>query len=166
MSAFGAGGTPHIVVGVDGSPPSVEALGWAVRQAELTGGAVDAVIAWQFPFAAGGLGWAPAGGPDYTDYAGLAARSLRACVAAVSPPPGVQVRELVLAGNPGQVLLDLAKDADLLVVGHRGHGGFTQALIGSVSARCAHHATCPVVVIGGAGRHRPRTEERQHAAAK
>lgn len=149
MPAFSDGGAPHIVAGVDGSPQSAEALRWALRQAELTGGVVDAVIAWQYPYAASGLGWAPAAGLDDTDYADLAARSLSACVTAVSPPPGVQVRELVIQGNPGQVLLDAAKDADLLVVGSRGHGGFTDALIGSVSTRCVHHARCPVVVVHG-----------------
>lgn len=159
MSALADGGTPHIVAGVDGSPPSTEALRWAVRQAELTGGVVDAVIAWQYPFAAGGLGWAPTVVPDDTDYSDLAARSLTGCVAAVSPPPEVKVHELVLRGNPARVLLDAAKDADLLVVGSRGHGGFAEALIGSVSAQCVHHARCPVVVVHGspaAKRHEAR----------
>jgi nucleotide-binding universal stress UspA family protein len=149
MSPSEAGRTPRIVAGVDGSPPSVDALRWAVRQAELTGGAVDAVIAWQFPLAAGGLGWAPTAGLDNTDFAGVAARFLSAAVAAVSPPPSVKVRELVVEGYPARVLLDAAKDADLLVVGHRGHGAFTEALLGSVSANCVHHAHCPVVVIRG-----------------
>jgi nucleotide-binding universal stress UspA family protein len=145
--------SPLIVVGVDGSAPSIEALHFAVRQAELTGGAVDAVIAWQYPVTAGGLGWAPAGGIDNTDYAELASRSLSAAVAAVDPPPSVKVRELVVEGNPAQVLLDFAKEADLLIVGNRGHGTFTEALIGSVSSRCVHHARCPVVVIHGARKH-------------
>jgi len=135
---------------VDGSPPSIEALRWAAAQAELTGGTVDAVIAWQYPFAAGGLGWAPTTGLDDTDYADLAAKALAACVATVSPAPSVKVRELVLRGDPSQILLDVAKDADLLVVGSRGHGGFAEALIGSVSARCVHHSRCPVVVVHGA----------------
>jgi nucleotide-binding universal stress UspA family protein len=143
------GGIPRIVVGVDGSEPSVEALRWAVHQAELTGGTVDAVIAWQYPIAAGGLGWAPTSGLDDTDYAELAAKALSAVVAEVAPPPSVQINEFVVDGNPAQALLDAARDADLLVVGNRGHGGFADALIGSVSSRCVHHATCPVVVIHG-----------------
>lgn len=59
---------PRIVVGVDGSAESVQALRWAVRQAELTGATVDAVIAWQPP-AASGLGWglSVAGDTDYGD---------------------------------------------------------------------------------------------------
>ncbi|HVB45530.1 MAG TPA: universal stress protein [Streptosporangiaceae bacterium] len=147
MSAPNNGGVHKIVAGVDGSPPSVAALRWALRQAELSGATVDAVIAWQYPVAAGGLGWAPTTGLDDTDYAELAGKALTASIAEASPPPGVRVRERVICGNPAQVLLDAAADADLLVVGNRGHGGFADALIGSVSGRCVHHATCPVVVV-------------------
>lgn len=138
---------PRIVAGVDGSPPSLEALRWAVRQAELTGGTVDAVIAWQYPVSAGGLGWAPATGLDDTNYGELAAKALSASVSGVDVPAAVQVRQVVVDGNPAQALLDAAAGADLLVVGNRGHGGFADALIGSVSGRCVHHAHCPVVVI-------------------
>jgi nucleotide-binding universal stress UspA family protein len=147
MSASRAGSVPRIVAGVDGSPPSIDALRWAVHQAELTGGTIDAVIAWEFPMAAGGLGWAPISPIDDTDYQELAAKALSAAVGEVNPPPGVTVHQVVVAGNPAQVLLDAAKGADLLVVGNRGHGGFAEALIGSVSVRCLHHATCPVVVV-------------------
>lgn len=147
MSAAGTGRAPRIVAGVDGSESSVEALRWAVRQAALSGGTIDAVVAWQYPVAAGGLGWAPTSGLDDTDYSELAAKTLSAAIAQVSPAPAVPVHEIVVEGYPAQVLLDAAKDADLLVVGNRGHGGFADALIGSVSVRCLHHATCPVVVV-------------------
>jgi nucleotide-binding universal stress UspA family protein len=147
MSAPHTDSVPRIVAGVDGSPSSVMALRWAVRQAELTGGTVDAVISWEFPIAAGGMGWAPTSGIDGTDYSELAAKALSAAVAEVSPPPGVTVRQVVVEGNAAQVLLDAAATADLLVMGNRGHGGFADALIGSVSIRCLHHATCPVVVV-------------------
>ncbi len=139
--------TPRIVVGVDGSPPSVEALRWAIRQAGLTGAAIDAVIAWQYPIAAGGLGWAPTAGLDDTDYGELAAKTLSAAVEEAAPPPDVTIRQVVVDGNPADALLDAADGADLLVVGNRGHGTFTSALLGSVSSRCVHHATCPVVVV-------------------
>lgn len=59
------------------------------------------------------------------------------------------VRTQVAEGNPARVLLSAAAGADLLVVGSRGHGGFTEALLGSVGQHCAHHARCPVVVIRG-----------------
>jgi nucleotide-binding universal stress UspA family protein len=145
----------RIVAGVDGSPPSIAALRWATCQAELTGGTIDAVIAWEFPIAASGLGWAPVSGLDDTDYSELAGKALSAALTQVSPPPGVRVRELVIQGNPAQVLLDAARDADLLVVGNRGHGGFADALIGSVSVRCLHHATCPVVIVRTPKHHSP-----------
>ena len=59
------------------------------------------------------------------------------------------MRARVVEGNAAQVLLDALDGADLLVVGSRGHGGFTEALLGSVSQHCVHHARCPVVVIRG-----------------
>jgi nucleotide-binding universal stress UspA family protein len=147
MPASPNGATSRIVAAVDGSAPSVAALRWAVRQAELTDGSVDAVIAWQFPLAAGGLGWSPVGAVDDTDYSALAAQSLADAVASVTVPAGVVVRQVVVDGNAHQAILEAAKDAALVVVGNRGHGGLTDALIGSVSTQVLHHAPCPVVVL-------------------
>lgn len=147
MSASDPGAATRIVAGVDGSPASVEALRWAVHYAELSGGTVDAVIAWQFPIAAGGFGWAPTSPFDDTDYSEMAAKTLNDAVAEVSPTPAVTVHQVVREGNAAQVLLEEAKEADLLAVGNRGHGGLTDALIGSISVRCLHHATCPVLVV-------------------
>ena len=138
----------RIVAGVDGSASSLEALRWAIRQAELTGSSVDAVIAWQPP-AVSGLEWGVAMVDD-TDYAELAAKTLAEAISiAVDPAGRVRVRPMVGEGNAAQVLLDASADADLLVVGSRGHGGFASALLGSVSLHCTHHAHCPVVVIRG-----------------
>lgn len=147
MPGSQVGVAPRIVAGVDGSPSSVQALRWAVRYAELSGGTVDAVISWQYPITASGLGWAPTAPWDDTNFAELAAKTLSEVVADVSPPPTVTVRQSAVEGNAAEVLLETAKDADLLVLGNRGHGGFTDALIGSVSTRCLHHATCPVLVV-------------------
>ena len=72
-----------------------------------------------------------------------------AIAAAVGEAPEVEIRPLVVQDNPAQALLDCAKGADLLVVGNRGHGGFTGALLGSVGQHCAQHAECPVVIIRG-----------------
>jgi nucleotide-binding universal stress UspA family protein len=144
----------RIVVGIDGSAPSKEALRWAVGQAELTGAAVEAVIAWQFPAAASGYGWAPVPAIDAMNFEETAANvigdSITECV---SPGSQVQVTSTVRQGNAAEVLLDCAKGADLLVVGSRGHGGFVGALLGSVSQHCAHHATCPLVIIRAATGH-------------
>jgi nucleotide-binding universal stress UspA family protein len=139
--------TPKIVVGVDGSQPSIEALRWAIRQAELTGASIEAVIAWQFPITAGGLGWAAESGFDDINYEDLSAKALDGVLKDVNPPASVTIHRRVVDGNPAAVLIDAAADADLLVVGNRGHGAFADALIGSVSERCVRHARCPVLVV-------------------
>ncbi len=140
MSANGK----RIVVGVDGSEQSVHALEWAVRQAGLTGGTVEAVCAWQFPVS---YGWAVT---DNTDYAALASEALEKAIAqAQHVNEAVEIHAFVVERNPAQALIDASDGADLLIVGNRGHGGFTSALLGSVSQHCVHHAHCPVVVIRG-----------------
>ncbi len=136
----------RIVVGVDGSPSSVHALEWAIHQAELTGDVIDAVNAWHFPNDYG----MPVG--DLPDFAGLGAEILDKAIAEARNATGQAAAEIhphVVEGNPAQALFDLAKGADLLVVGSRGHGGFTGALLGSVSQHVVHHAPCPVVVVRG-----------------
>ncbi|HEY2640028.1 MAG TPA: universal stress protein, partial [Streptosporangiaceae bacterium] len=65
----------------------------------------------------------------------------------LNPASQVKVSATVRQGNAVQVLLDAADGADLPVVGSRGHGGFVEALLGSVAQHCVHHANCPVVVI-------------------
>jgi len=113
----------------------------------VTGSTVDAVIAWQYPAASSGFGW---GIVENTDYGEFAAKTLADAISqAVDPGSNVRVRPVVVHGYPAQVLIEHAADADLLVVGSRGHGGFAGALLGSVSQHCTHHAPCPVVVIRG-----------------
>src|SRR5260221_13853793 len=138
---------PRIVAGVDGSPVSITALRWAIDQAEVTGGTVDAVIAWEFPVVGGSFGWAPTAPFDDTDYSEIAAKTLNAAVTDASLPPGVTVNQIVREGSAAQEPLNAAKDADLLVVGNRGHGGVADALIGSVSVPCPQHPTCPGGII-------------------
>jgi nucleotide-binding universal stress UspA family protein len=141
---------PRIVAGVDGSLSSMSALRWAIRQAGLTGAAVDAVIAWHYPVAVGGYGWAPTGMEGGFDFKENAEKTLADAISSVVDPcSNVGLRARVVEGNPAQVLLDASDDADLLVVGSRGHGGFTEALLGSVSQHCVHHAHCPVTVVRG-----------------
>ena len=137
-------GERRIVVGVDGSASSTAALAWAVKQAALTGAVVDAVIAWEVPANYSFLVQVPTD----INYAGIAAQVVADTIAEVSGPgEQVKIRSTATEGNPARVLLDASKGAELLVVGSRGHGGFTEALLGSVSQHCVHHATCPVVVI-------------------
>ncbi|MFG3204168.1 universal stress protein [Streptomyces sp. NPDC048192] len=143
----------RIVVGVDGSDSSKQALRWAVRQAELTEGVVEAVTAWDFPQFHGALGWLPPSSSDEAALRDRARQELTDTVAeTVGPQPRVEVRTEVRYGAPAGVLLDAARDASLLVVGSRGRGGFTGLLLGSVAQHCTQHAACPVVVVRDGGR--------------
>ncbi|MCW2526694.1 MAG: universal stress protein UspA [Pseudonocardiales bacterium] len=140
----------RIVVGVDGSVPSEHALRWAQFMAHASGSYVEAVAAWE-PFAS--YGWLAAGWeivPNGWDPALDAEKYLTSTVDRVfaeSRPAGLQLS--VRQGNAAKVLLEAAKGAQMLIVGNRGHGGFTDLLLGSVSAACTHHATCPVLVVHG-----------------
>ena len=88
-----------------------------------------------------------------TDLEKLAGQVLDEAIAGVADlAPGVELRPVIVEDNPAQALLDAAKGANLLVVGSRGHGGFAEALLGSVGQHCVHHADCPVVVMRGARR--------------
>lgn len=138
-------GAGRIVVGVDGSANSEQALRWAARLAADFGARLDAVTAWDFP-ASYGFGsvpqdWDPAG-----DMRKVLGETVRA-VFGDHPPAGLQrqVRE----GGAAQVLIAASQGAIMLVVGSRGHGGFAGLLLGSVSANVAEHAQCPVLVIHG-----------------
>jgi nucleotide-binding universal stress UspA family protein len=140
----------RIVVGVDGTASSKAALGWAVQRAKLTDATVEAVIAWHYPTAFGGAPFGPIGSVMDTDFAGTAAGVLSEAISdTVDPANPVKVSSAVREGIASQILLDAADGAEMLVVGSRGHGGFTEALLGSVSQVCVHHARCPVVVVRG-----------------
>src|SRR5258708_11067076 len=93
---------PRIVAGVDGSPVSITALRWAIDQAEVTGGTVDAVIAWEFPVVGGSFGWAPTAPFDDTDYSEIAAKTLNPAVTECNPPPRVPAHPLVTERNATQ----------------------------------------------------------------
>jgi nucleotide-binding universal stress UspA family protein len=139
---------PRIVAGVDGSDSSLSALRWAIRQAGLTGAAVDAIAAWHYPVS--GYGYVPVGTGEDFDFEAITKKVLADAISSsLEPGSDVRVRSYVIEGNAAQVLIDASKGAELLVVGSRGHGGFTEALLGSVSQHCVHYAHCPVVVIRG-----------------
>jgi nucleotide-binding universal stress UspA family protein len=138
----------RIVVGVDGSASSKAALAWAARQARLTGAAVEAIIAWEYPATYGyTMPAAPEINYNYEEIAAEVAASTIAEVCGQGEP--VKISPRVVEGNAAQALLDASAGAELLVVGSRGHGGFVEALLGSVGQHCVHHATCPVVVVRG-----------------
>src|SRR6266571_3919511 len=134
-----------VVVGVDGSEPSRDALRWAVHYARTTGAIVRAVTVWHFPAS---FGWGSALAIPEADLEGDARAALKATVEQVAGTEGAfTLQTEVVEGPPALMLLRAAADADLLVVGSRGHGAFAGMLLGSVSEHCVHHANCPVVVI-------------------
>ncbi|MFJ4989792.1 universal stress protein [Streptomyces sp. NPDC088732] len=140
---------PRIVVGVDGSSSSMEALAWAVRQASLMDGVIDAVIAWEYPQFYGSFGWMPPAGQDLRLDA-AAAQVIDDTIARVTgAEPAVDIRSHVEYGTPARVLLAAAEGASLLVLGNRGHGGFAEALLGSVGQHCTQHSPCPIVIVRG-----------------
>ena len=135
----------RIVVGVDGSDQSKLALGWALRLAGGTGASIDAVTSWHFP-ASLGWGYATEGWNPEADATKCLTDSVDEAFGAERPSG---LRLLVREGLPANVLLDESQGATMLMVGSRGHGGFTGLLLGSVSAKCAELATCPVLIVHG-----------------
>ena len=148
MAATGRGpGVAHVVVGVDGSEVGQRALVWAVEEARRRDATLDVVHAWRVPIPDP---YMPAA-IDVADFRVDAERVLAEAIAQLpSDPNGPTIVPCLVHGAPAAVLLEAAADADLLVVGSHGHGGFIGMLLGSVSQHVLHHATCPVVVVRGA----------------
>ncbi|GAB3887453.1 universal stress protein [Kibdelosporangium lantanae] len=151
-----------IVVGVDGSAVSIEALRWAIDEAARRGTRVDAVNAWHSDPTTTGLSRA--------DIIQLRPRSeveeeqrqlLGQAIETADGDRTVEVRQVLLDGQPGAALVHAAQDADLLVVGSHGASRLAEVLLGSVSSYCVHHAVCPVVVIP---EHHPERVKTPHTA--
>jgi nucleotide-binding universal stress UspA family protein len=139
-----------ILVGIDGSDASKAALRWAVEDARARGAEVVALHAYEVAVpAADAVPVAP------VDLPALAAEThegaLRFVAEIVDEVVGnavtVNVAPIAVEDEPVRALLDAARDADLLVVGHRGHR--LSGLLGSVSLECAQHAACPVLIHRG-----------------
>lgn len=134
----------RIVVGVDASAESQNALRWALDQAEWTKSAVRVVTAWNVPSNYD----LDIGLPESTDVAAAAERVQARIIDEVTGGnPRVPIEQIVTHGHAVDVLLHEAENADLLVVGSHGRRGFARALLGSVSNHCVQHASCPVVVV-------------------
>lgn len=137
-------GRERVLVGIDGSDASLEALRWAVRYGERTGAVVEALHAWQIPTTYG----TPVEAVPGERFEETAERALKGSVDEVAGGrTDVEVVAVTEMGHPPKVLVERSKEADLLVVGNRGRGGLASALLGSVSLHCVAHADCPVVVI-------------------
>jgi nucleotide-binding universal stress UspA family protein len=153
MSGEG-GGQELVVVGVDGSAESVAALRWAARYSTATGARVRALLAWHYPTAAGEapVGLAPEAIRAQTE-AQMHATLDEAIAKAYAGQDSVGAEKHIAYGHPAQVLIEVSREADLLVVGHHGHGAFAGILLGSVSIHCVTSAFCPVVVIRSRDEH-------------
>ena len=134
----------RIVVGVDGSPDSLHALRWAARLSVALDVPLQAMFVWEPPFE---FGWTHPATLNTWDWHAQSLKRLKAAVDeafGADAPEGISMR--VVQGYPAAKLVEASKDALLLVVGSRGHGGFSSVVLGSVSVKCAEHAHCPVLV--------------------
>jgi nucleotide-binding universal stress UspA family protein len=137
--------TGRIVVGVDGSPGSDAALGWAASHAPAFSAALVAVHCWTPPLAHPEEELpADERAAVEADFAEVLDAAVRRATAAA---PGVAIERVLTRGAPADVLLELAAGAELLVLGSRGMSGHTGAVLGSTSRRVTEAATCPVVLV-------------------
>jgi nucleotide-binding universal stress UspA family protein len=139
----------RIVVGVDGSASSRDALRWALDEASLRQAKVEAVIAWHSPVFTYGAGMvvAPVVSPEHLAAEARSALDEAVDAAVAAAGTTVEVERVVVEGGAAANLVEHAQGAALLAVGHRGRGGFAGLLLGSVAEQCAAHAPCPVVVV-------------------
>jgi nucleotide-binding universal stress UspA family protein len=139
-----------IVVGIDGSDGARTALRFAADEASIRRTQLRVVSAWHVPTGV----YMP---PTYMDLDLDAYRQTASDVAerqvvdVLGPERATTVDVVIHEGGPAEVLIAESREAELLVVGSRGHGGFAGLLLGSVSQHCAAHAHCPVVVVRGPG---------------
>jgi nucleotide-binding universal stress UspA family protein len=150
-----------IVVGVDGSPGSDAALRWAMDEARLRGSKLRVVHAYDLPHVAlseAGIGAAGIPAPavvtrdDAERARSEAEEQARGVVESAVQRAGEgadrpEIEVAALVGPPAQTLIEAGRDAELLVLGSRGRGGFLGLLLGSVTQQCAHHPPCPVVIL-------------------
>jgi nucleotide-binding universal stress UspA family protein len=151
-----------IVVGVDGSPGSDDALRWALAEARLRGSRLRGVYAYELPRTpvtdaglgvAGGMAVPVAVEDDGEQLRQAVETEARALVdaalrrAGADAIEGVEIDRVVTQGPPAATLIESARNAELLVLGSRGRGGFLGLLLGSVSQQCAQHPPCPVVIL-------------------
>jgi nucleotide-binding universal stress UspA family protein len=145
-----------IVVGVDGSAGAAQALEWAVAEAALRKAALHVVHAWMVPLIdvipePWVIGAPHVGPSDQEVYEHLAAAARKVLDGSLERAralePGLEIVGELTEMRAAPALIAAAGDAELLVVGSRGRGGFSGLLLGSVSAQCVHHSPCPVVVV-------------------
>jgi nucleotide-binding universal stress UspA family protein len=140
---------PGILVGIDGSGHSRRALEWAIREAAVRHAPLTVLTVQQAVIGYWGSPVLYPGDEDLAEHGRKVAQeetdSVLEKIGRESRPSSVTVR--AVNGLPAEALLEAAADADMLVVGSRGAGGFKRLLMGSVGIQVTHHARCPVVVI-------------------
>ena len=140
-----------IVVGVDSSDGAKAALRFALEEATLRGARLRAVHAWRFaPTGVPGMeaGSQPMLGVELADLQRSVEAAFEATLREAIPDPGgVDVERRLVEGTAAATLVEESRNADLLVVGSRGLGGFRGLLLGSIGQQVAHHAACPVVIV-------------------
>ena len=136
----------RIIVGIDGSEGSRQALRWALAEAAKQDTVIEAVTVWQSPF---GFGDTFGVHLDESKIEQVAHDRLEKTVAEVAgTEPAVPIEQVVLEGDPATVLCARSGEAALMVVGSLGHNSASSVALGSVAMRCAQHARgCPVVIV-------------------
>jgi len=140
-----------IVVGVDGSEGSLRALDWAVKEAALQHAPLTVLTVHQV--AAGH--WTgnpliyPEDAPEQEKARQAAEEALSKATHQVGAGQPASATVRAVSGLAARELINASGDADLVVIGSRGAGGFASLLMGSVSTQVVHHAACPVVVVPG-----------------
>jgi nucleotide-binding universal stress UspA family protein len=132
-----------VLVGVDGSPGSALALRYAFHQATVRGGRLRVIRTWTPPPPE----WTPATYDPDSIAAAKRAEVEEMLAEGRQAFPEVEVTVDVFADRPGRALVEASRDAQLVVVGSRGRGGFRGLLLGSVSQQLLHHSACPVAVV-------------------
>jgi nucleotide-binding universal stress UspA family protein len=149
-----------VLVGVDGSPESGAALRYAVAEANRRGARLRVVSTYFPEYSVHGRTQpvTASEGAIEVDLEKETRRMVEDALAGDSPQPPVEI--VVAAGPAAGVLIDKSAEVDVLVLGHRGRGGFASMLLGSVGLQCVQHARCPVIVV------RPRGESELASTAE
>jgi nucleotide-binding universal stress UspA family protein len=136
--------TPVIVVGVDGSDASKNALEFAIEEARLRQATLK--VTYAYPVIDRPVSGST--GKDYYEQVEVDAKAfIQSLMNSAPATDGVDAQWLGVPGNPAEVLIEASREATILVVGSRGVGGFMGLLMGSVSNQCVHHSHCPVLVV-------------------
>jgi len=136
-----------IIVGTDGSPASARAVEWAAHEARAHGALLEVLHGWTMPLMVDPGGMVPMLGVSPDEMQRQAERVVAGAITAAKAIAGDLVMGKVEQRSAASFLVQESADADLVVVGSRGHGGFVGLVLGSVAQQVATHAHCPVVVV-------------------